>query len=271
MKNILKAIIDFFKKLFSKKKENMDEDIVPGITNEDDTIINEDEQEEPVAGENDDENTLECPNVGKNFVILIDNGHGKNTGGKRSPYSLYGIEPAIDFYEYDYNRLIAKKIVGELMKRNYDARLLVTEINDVPLPERAKRVNEICREVGSSNVILISIHSNAAGNGKSWMNAQGWSAYTTKGNTKSDTLAEFLYDEAEKNFKGRKIRKDMSDGDRDWESNFTIIYNTLCPAVLTENFFYDNVNDLMYILSEEGIDAVVKTHVDGIINYINSK
>ena len=44
--------------------------------------------------------------------------------------------------------------------------------------------------------------------------------------------------------------------------------NQNVPAVLTENFFYDNEDDVKYILSEEGRKAVIKTHIDGITNYI---
>ena len=48
----------------------------------------------------------------------------------------------------------------------------------------------------SPPLILISIHANALGNGSQWMKAQGWSAYTSKGQTKADILAECLYDAA---------------------------------------------------------------------------
>ena len=206
----------------------------------------------------------QCPNV----KILVDNGHGNNTEGKRSPYSLCKVEPAIDYYEYKWNREIAKPIVDGLKELGYNADLLVPEDIDVSLTERANRVNEVCEEYGSGNVILISIHANASGNGQKWMAAKGWSAYTTRGTTKSDTIAEYLYAEAEKNFVGRKIRTDKSDGDKDWEANFYICRKSKCPAVLTENFFYDNVDDIKYILSEEGRRAVIKTHIDGITNYI---
>jgi len=54
------------------------------------------------------------------------------------------------------------------------------------------------------------------------MNARGWSAYTSKGKTKADKLATFLYEEAEKNFISQRIRKDNSDDDPDWEENFYI-------------------------------------------------
>jgi N-acetylmuramoyl-L-alanine amidase len=220
------------------------------------------------------EEILEMPKVIEpqypNVKILIDNGHGNNTSGKRSPYSQNKITPNIDFYEYKWNREIAKPIVDNLKEMGYNADLLVTEDIDISLTERANRVNKICAEYGSGNVILISVHANAAGNGQKWMTAKGWSAFTTKGNTKSDTIAEYLYAEAEKNFVGRKIRTDKSDGDKDWETNFYICQKSKCPAVLTENFFYDNEDDVKYILSEEGRNAVIKTHIDGIINYIKN-
>lgn len=192
--------------------------------------------------------------------ILIDNGHGENTPGKRSPDGI--------FREYKYVREIAEAVERELKSKGYDAERIVRENVDVPLAERTRRVNEICGRIGTSKVVLVSIHCNAAGNGTEWMNASGWSAYTSKGKTKSDILAELMYKEAERNFAGRKIRKDYSDGDADWEEGFYILKKTKCPAVLTENFFMDNKQDVSYLLSLEGRNQIVKTHVDAIIKYV---
>lgn len=195
------------------------------------------------------------------MVILIDNGHGLGTLGKCSPDGNYR--------EWAWSREIAQMIVDELVRRGYDGRRIVTETSDISLTERVRRVNDVCKAVGASNVLLISIHSNAAGCGQ-WMSARGWSAYTTKGNTKADELAAYLYDAACKNFPPlTKIRTDYSDGDPDWEENFYILAKTKCPAVLTENFFHDNREDVDYITSIEGKRAIVAAHVDGIINYIN--
>ena len=196
------------------------------------------------------------------FVILIDNGHGYDTKGKRSPDGR--------LLEYKYAREIAASVHRQLVSLGYDARLLVPETNDVSLTERARRANLVCAKAGSTNVILISIHCNAAGNGQ-WMNARGWSAFTSRGTTKADTIANFLYAEAEHQFAGLKIRKDMSDGDPDWEEGFYILRKTVCPAVLTENFFQDNQEDVEYLLSVEGRAAIVATHVNGIVNYINAQ
>lgn len=194
--------------------------------------------------------------------ILVDNGHGSNTPNKCSPDR--------SFREYAYTREIAAKVVYELKKKGYDAELLVPELYDVKLDERVHRANVKCQSLGKNNVLLISIHNNAAGNGQ-WMKARGWSCYTTKGETESDKVAEHLYDAAERIFVGHKIRKDYSDGDRDWEESFYICRKTLCPAVLVENFFMDNKDDLAYLISDEGKDAIVRCHIEGIISYINSR
>ena len=192
--------------------------------------------------------------------ILIDNGHGLMTAGKRSPDGL--------FREPFYNREIARRIVADLKDRGYDAELLVPEDDDISLVERVRRVNAACFLLGKQNVILISIHVNAAGNGTKWLNTTGWSVFTCTGQTESDRLAECLCQAAIKNFPGRRIRTDFSDGDSDWEEQFYILRKSMCPAVLTENFFMDSRSDLEYLQSRAGKQAVVDTHVEGIIEYL---
>ena len=192
--------------------------------------------------------------------ILIDPGHGIDTPGKRSPDGL--------FREYLWNRQVADLILEGLVSAGVDASLVVTETTDVTLRNRVNRVNTICNRVGASNVLLVSVHANAAGNGSAWMNAKGWSCYTSKGKTKSDQVAECLYDAFEEEFQDRKIRKDMSDGDRDWEENFYVLQKSKCPAVLLENFFYDNREECAWMLQEETKRRIASAAVKGIIKYI---
>ena len=109
-------------------------------------------------------------------------------------------------------------ITFALESRGYDPELLITEDDDIPLPERVRRTNAHCQSLGKSNVLLISLHINAAGEGTRWHTATGWSCYTCKGQTQSDTLANCLYQAAIKNFPGKRIRTDYSDNDPDRES-----------------------------------------------------
>lgn len=194
------------------------------------------------------------------MLILIDPGHGIDTPGKRSPDGK--------FLEYLWNRQIADLLLDRFMIMGIDASLVVTETNDISLATRVQRVNRVCSKVGASNVILLSIHSNAAGNGSKWMSAQGWSCYTSKGETKSDVIAECLYDAFETEFAEKKIRKDMSDGDRDWEDNFYVLQKSKCPAVLLENFFYDNRDECAWLLKNETKERIADAIVKGIVQYI---
>lgn len=188
--------------------------------------------------------------------VLIDNGHGSNTPGKRSPDSR--------LREYTYTREIAERLVMELRKNGIDAERIVKEEIDVPLAERCRRANEY----KASEAVLVSIHCNAAGNGSDWMSARGWEAWTSVGKTKADKLATCLYENAEHCLPGMKIRKDMTDGDQDKENGFYILKHTKCPAVLTENLFQDNKEDVEFLLSEEGKLAIVNLHVWGIMKYL---
>ena len=193
--------------------------------------------------------------------ILIDNGHGIQTKGKRSPDGK--------LLEYAYTRELARQIVKILQYRGYDSELLVPEDDDITLSERVRRTNAHCQAFGKTNVILISIHVNAAGDGSQWMNATGWSCYTCKGQTESDLLADCLYTVADRILKKKVIRTDYArDGDCDWEENFYILRHSLCPAVLTENFFMDSHSDLEYLQSRAGKQAVVDIHVEGIVEYL---
>lgn len=195
------------------------------------------------------------------FSELLISGAGENTPGEHAPDGK--------LREYVYTREIADMVVSGLRKNGIEAERIVRENIDVSLAERCKRVNEEVAEHSATNVLLVSIHCNAAGNGE-WMNARGWSAYTTKGQTKSDKLAECLYTSAGKFLPEMKLRKDTSDGDSDIEESFYILKNTKCPAALTENLFQDNKEEVEFLLSSSGKATIASIHIEGIINYIKS-
>lgn len=206
--------------------------------------------------------------------VLIDNGHGENTAGKRSPDG--------SLREYKWAREIASRLESALKQKGIDAERIVKEETDVPLGERSRRVNAICQRLGTGNVILVSIHCNAAPPcDNKWHNARGWSVWTSVGQTKADDLATAIWNAMNTRLSAYKatfsgtgnqkpMRADFSDGDPDFESNFWILRKTSCPAVLTENLFQDNVQDVFYLLSESGKQTLVEAHVEGIVKYLNS-
>lgn len=206
---------------------------------------------------------ITAQNIYKKLYVILDNGHGVNTPGKRSPDGK--------LREYAWAREIVKRIKNKLDTLGIESCVLVPELTDISLQERVVRANKIDKEQkkNGKKVILLSIHCNAAGRGE-WLNARGWSAWTSKGRTESDTIANCLYEAAHEILDPKKlqIRIDKSDGDPDWESNFYIIYKSSMPAVLTENFFQDNKEDVKYLLSEEGKNDCVNIHIKGLLKYL---
>lgn len=198
-------------------------------------------------------------------IILIDNGHGIETKGKRSP-------DGTRVREYAYCRRVAREIAARLACAGHSVQLVTPENADISLGERCSRVNAICDQVGVKNTLLVSVHLNAAGDGSQWMKARGWEAWTSRGQTASDSLAESLYKSAEKFLPpGIPVRTDTTDGDKDKEADFTILRRTKCAAVLTENLFQDNEEDVRFLESREGFEAIVALHVEGIQDYLLHK
>jgi N-acetylmuramoyl-L-alanine amidase len=164
--------------------------------------------------------------------------------------------------------MFVDKLKQALEALGYIVFKIVEEDIDISLSERTRRANVIVNKYGAGNCIFISVHCNAAGNGQ-WMNATGFSVWTTKGTTNSDKLAECMCNCCEP--EGIKLRKDLTDGDKDYEANFTVIFKTNCPAVLSENLFMDNKGDLAILMSDEGVQKLLNIHINGIQKYFDSK
>lgn len=197
----------------------------------------------------------------KKLVVILDNGHGKNTKGKCSPDKR--------LMEWSWCREIVQSLYKKLKAAGIDAEILVPEDTDISLSTRVAREKKITREAKKvgKETCLISVHVNAAGGDGKWKSARGWSCWVAQeSSTNSKTLAQILYSEAEKrNLKGNRCVPET----RYWTAPFYITTNTSCPAVLTENLFQDNKDDVDYLLSEKGKQEIVALHFDAIKRYIN--
>ncbi len=189
-------------------------------------------------------------------VIYIDNGHGQGNGNA---------SPDGKIKEYRLARVLAHGIVSGLCKAGIDARLLVPEETNISLGERVRRVNALCSKIGSSNVTVVSIHLNAAGNGKTWRAAKGFLVLVSpSASAASKRLATIHYEEAvARGLKGNRqqgpyVRKSL-----------TILNDTRCPAILTESGFMDNREDAAFLLTKEGQQTVIEMHIQAILKYLS--
>lgn len=211
--------------------------------------------------------------MNKNDVLIVlGTAHRRREPGKCSPDGR--------LREYRYSREVCTDVAAKLRSYGYKCEIdympddleksmqssnYKTERNR-ELSMRVNYVNELCRQYGSHNILYVSIHVNAAGSNGQWNSANGWQVCVgsnSSGNSK--LLASCLFDAASSH--GLKMRQ-PSALQKYWSQSLYVLNNTKCPAVLTENLFQDNKKDVDYLLSEEGLHAIERLHVEGIIKYI---
>ena len=198
----------------------------------------------------------------KKLIVILDNGHGENTKGKCSPDKR--------LKEWSWTREIVNLLYAKLSTYGIRTIMLVPEDKDISLSERVKREKSITKteKKNGNETLLISIHINAAGGDGKWKSARGWTGWVAQEcSEKSKQIAQILYAEAEKRgLQGNRCVPST----KYWTANFTMLSDTSCPAVLTENLFQDNLEDVEFLLSDEGKQEIVDLHFDAIINYMNS-
>jgi N-acetylmuramoyl-L-alanine amidase len=205
--------------------------------------------------------TLKDETSSSKYLWLFDNGHGGiidgvyQTAGKRSPEWPDGTQ----LFEGEFNRSIVNRLVELCKNNNIDYVNLVDTQQDVSLRKRTDAANDIYREQkdkDGKDCIYVSVHAN----GFSKESAHGWGVYTSVGETKSDKIAQILFDKAKIEFPDHKMRRDTRDGDDDKEANFWVLRKVVMPSILSENFFMTNREESRLLLSEEGRDRIAKIH-----------
>ena len=176
------------------------------------------------------------------YLYILDNGHGNDTKGKRSPIWVDGSQ----LLEYEFNRNIVKYLSFMLKQHKIDCEILVPEIEDISLKERCIRANHYHTQ---QNSILISIHGNAFTDEKI-------NGFETHYLSKSGLFFAKIFQKRFKNLgKDRGVKK----------SNFYILKNTTMPAILTENGFYSNENECRKMMTSEFQYDIANEHCKSIL------
>lgn len=205
--------------------------------------------------------------------IILDAGHGgrKHTKGKRSPKW----EDGKQYFEGEGNRNIVKKVVALIDKFNKDNGVKIPvhftvkpdDMRDTPLYMRVNKERKVY-QLAKGKTIFISIHSD----GFDKESAHGWTVYTSKGETKSDPIADIFHKHFKEVFPNEKHRANWLDGDSDKEANFYVLRKTYGRAILLENFFHTNKRECQEILqTKEGQNKIAEYIFNGIIECVTMK
>ena len=191
----------------------------------------------------------------KLMKVILDRGHGCDTYGKQSPDGLYREWRWCDNFCKDLKMLLESNgMPVYFIEEDYEY--------DMPLSERAYLANEFYKLNPDS--VLVSVHTNAYGN--SWNDASGFRVYAYSNKSKGYALGQIYLDNADSLLSPYKIKVQM---EPNIEPSFYILRKTKVPALLTENLFHTNKNDLAFLQSYNGRDTLLQVHLKSLIQYGN--
>ena len=182
--------------------------------------------------------------------IILDNGHSGLVNGEYTTPGKRMVWDDFTFYEGVWNREVVNKLIKLCEFHGIDYHNLVPEQDDISLPKRCERVNEIYRT--NKDCLLLSIHAN----GFKKESANGYETWVYRNaSQKSRDYAKVIH----RNY--LEVNKLRDRGIK--ESGFYILKNTNCPAVMYEAGFYTNREECLYLINEQ--DSVVEGVFNGIL------
>jgi len=198
---------------------------------------------------------------------ILDNGHGKDTKGKRSPVLPDGQK----LLEYKFNRIIVKKLIEKLDKNNISWCNLVPGEYDAKLKDRVDEANKFVQKdmlIASLGIkpseqpkpIYLSIHANAY----TWKDKllftspSGIETYhypnSIKGKELASKFQRMLIAQTDNVNRGVKTAK------------FYVLKHTKMPAILVELGFYTNKEQCIILLDETYQNTLVNALYEAISN-----
>lgn len=194
------------------------------------------------------------------ICIILGSAHGCDVAGKASPDG--------SLKEFQWSREMCTKVQKQLQEDGYRCVIDSLDTNEIGLGNRVQICTNYGSYFGHKNCLYFSIHCNAAPpvDGK-WHQARGWESHIAKkASENSKRIANILWEEMEKReFKMRRPTKTQNY----WASDYYVLKNTKCPAVLVETLFQDNKEDVKYLLSKEGKDTICEGYVAAIERYVD--
>lgn len=167
----------------------------------------------------------------KQILVALDDGHGEDTAGKRTPFFPEGGF----MHENEFNERVVELLDVELKRCGFGTLLVAPTDDDTPLSVRVKRAKDAKVD------IYLSIHANAFKG--VWGNAKGIETLTS-GKGESLRIGKILQAEL---LKGTKLPdRGMKDGS--WLGVIKGMGTT--PAILVECGFMDNLAEARLLKTE---------------------
>lgn len=170
------------------------------------------------------------------YLIAVDDGHGPQTAGKRTPYIA---SLGRQIRENEFNKAVVNYLEAELKACGFSTLQLAPTDLDTPLTTRTNTANRAKADA------LISVHFNAMGNTFEYSSAKGFSAHIQEGlsnGSEAYKLAALIIEE---------LRKGTPQVNRGIvKQNLAITRQSAMPAVLVECGFMDDPSEALLMISD---------------------
>ena len=184
-----------------------------------------------------------------NKIVALDDGHGIDTAGKRTPQFSDGTY----MKENEFNEKVMFYTQENLVRCGIGVMYVAPEQTDTSLSLRAQRANN----AGSD--IYISIHANAYGS--SWNIANGFETYIYSADDYNTLyLAECVHGAcvSATGLKNRGIKENPT---------LFVLNSTKMPAILVECGFMTNKNEAELLMSDDYRRTVAEAITKGVCRY----
>lgn len=178
-------------------------------------------------------------------IIGIDNGHGYDTAGKRTPDET--------MREWEFNYATAKYLKEELENNGFKTLMLSDTKVDTKLADRVKKAND------AKCALVVSIHANAYQN--KWGTHGGIETFAYKRGVLGDKIANAVQAKLASNtgLRNRGVKYD----------NLYMTREPKMPSILVECGFMDNREEANLLKSDSYRRLCAKSIAQGLCNYYN--
>jgi N-acetylmuramoyl-L-alanine amidase len=190
-----------------------------------------------------------------NKLIALDDGHGYNTAGKRTP-PIIELDNRV-ILENEFNCAVVGYLDEELRRLGFKTLLTAPNLADIPLKTRVDMANEAKAD------LFISVHYNAFDGSFCGADPSGVEVHCYKGSIEGRKLAKCILDQL---IQGTpQINRGIK------ESEFYVLKYTKMPAILSENGFMDNKREALLMINDGFRREVAQEHARGICDYYGVK
>jgi|GEM_PF-6798269 len=203
---------------------------------------------------------------------ILNNSHGDNTAGKRKTFKKELPNGEFTIYEYEINRQIVARLVSRCNQLGLNYKVLVPEIQDIGLMERANRANRFEKQLGKTALITIDHNATAFDNENKYSIAD---EYENAAKQVASGMESHIYRGSEMEAFTKRLKVNVEHFLPEWhqrgikKSNFWTLKATSMPAAILELGFFDNYSEACFLMSDKFQSKIVEAIIMTMCEFSN--